>query len=65
MIDHIQTEMQHFAGRIQAWDVVNFSGIDPEAMGLPNGLRKRRRGWSLVGDDYIDLGLQNGAAGRS
>jgi endo-1,4-beta-xylanase len=52
MIDHIQTEMQHFAGRIQAWDVVN-EGIDPKD-GLPNGLRKTP--WlELVGDDYIDL----------
>jgi endo-1,4-beta-xylanase len=52
MIDHIQTEMQHFAGRIQSWDVVN-EGIDPKD-GLPNGLRKTP--WlELVGDDYIDL----------
>jgi endo-1,4-beta-xylanase len=52
MIDHIQAEMQHFAGRIQAWDVVN-EGINPKD-GLPNGLRKTP--WlELVGPDYIDL----------
>lgn len=52
MIDHIRTEMQHFAGRIQSWDVVN-EGIDPKG-GLPHGLRKTP--WlELVGDDYIDL----------
>lgn len=52
MVDHIRTEMQHFAGQIQSWDVVN-EGIDPKD-GLPNGLRKTP--WlSLVGDDYIDL----------
>ncbi|MHB1958462.1 MAG: endo-1,4-beta-xylanase [Acidobacteriaceae bacterium] len=52
MIDHIQTEMHHFAGRIQSWDVVN-EGIDPKD-GLPHGLRKTP--WlELVGDDYIDL----------
>jgi endo-1,4-beta-xylanase len=52
MIDHIQTEMRHFAGRIQSWDVVN-EGIDPKD-GLPHGLRKTP--WlELVGDDYIDL----------
>ncbi|MGO8719088.1 MAG: endo-1,4-beta-xylanase [Acidobacteriaceae bacterium] len=52
MIDHIRTEMQHFAGRIHSWDVVN-EGIDPKD-GLPHGLRKTP--WlELVGDDYIDL----------
>ncbi|MGH9617926.1 MAG: endo-1,4-beta-xylanase [Acidobacteriaceae bacterium] len=52
MIDHIQTEMRHFAGRIEAWDVVN-EGIEPKD-GLPHGLRKTP--WlNLVGDDYIDL----------
>ena len=52
MVDHIRTEMQHFAGRIQSWDVVN-EGIDPKD-GLPDGLRKTP--WlALVGDDYMDL----------
>lgn len=52
MIDHIRTEMQHFAGQIHSWDVVN-EGIDPKD-GRPDGLRKTP--WlALVGDDYIEL----------
>ena len=52
MMTHIRTEMQHFAGRIHSWDVVN-EGIEPKD-GRPDGLRKAP--WlALVGDDYIDL----------
>lgn len=52
MVEHIQTEMRHFAGRIHSWDVVN-EGIEPKD-GRPDGLRKTP--WlALAGDDYIEL----------
>jgi len=52
LIQHIQTVVGRYAGRIQSWDVVN-EAIHPKD-GRPDGLRKSP--WlELLGPDYIDI----------
>jgi endo-1,4-beta-xylanase len=53
LTNHIRTVMQHYAGKIQSWDVVNEGLTD-------NGLRNTP--WlRLIGPDYIDLAFRTAA----
>jgi endo-1,4-beta-xylanase len=53
LTNHIRTVMQHYAGKIQSWDVVN-EGL------TGSGLRETP--WlQLIGPDYIDLAFRTAA----
>ncbi len=55
LTEHIQTVAGRYAGKLQAWDVVN-EAIDPKS-GLPDGLRKSP--WlEMIGPDYIELAFR-------
>jgi endo-1,4-beta-xylanase len=55
LVNHIQTVVNHFSGKLHSWDVVN-EAIAPED-GQTNGLRKTP--WlSLLGENYIDLAFR-------
>lgn len=55
LTDHIKTVVQHYAGQMHSWDVVN-EAIHP-ADGRSDGLRKSS--WlELLGIDYIDLAFR-------
>ena len=52
---HIETVAGRYAGKLQAWDVVN-EAIDPKS-GRPDGLRKSP--WlEMIGPEYIDLAFR-------
>ncbi len=53
MQDHITTVMQHFAGKVVAWDVVN------EAVSDNNGAMRTDSFWfQKIGQDYIQMAYQ-------
>ncbi|MGC2621477.1 MAG: endo-1,4-beta-xylanase [Acidobacteriaceae bacterium] len=55
LTQHIQTVAGRYAGKLQAWDVVN-EAIDPKN-GRPDGLRKSP--WlELIGPGYLDLAFR-------
>ena len=55
LTEHITTVAGRYAGKLQAWDVVN-EAIDPKN-GRPDGLRKSP--WlEMIGPDYIDLAFR-------
>jgi endo-1,4-beta-xylanase len=59
LIDHIETLLKHYAGRVHSWDVVN-EAIHPDDR-RSDGLRKSP--WlELLGVDYIDLAFRVAAA---
>lgn len=53
LTNHIQTVMQHYAGKIQSWDVVN-EGLTGSGLRETPWLR-------LIGPDYIDLAFHTAA----
>lgn len=53
LTNHIRTVMQHFAGKIQSWDVVN-EGLTESGLRETPWLR-------LIGPDYIDLAFRTAA----
>lgn len=58
LINHIQTVMRRYAGKMHSWDVVN-EALEPTDH-LPNSLRKSL--WlDKVGPDYIDLAFRTAA----
>jgi endo-1,4-beta-xylanase len=55
LTEHISTVAGRYAGKLQAWDVVN-EAIDPKN-GRPDNLRKSP--WlDMIGPDYIDLAFR-------
>lgn len=55
LVNHIQTVVKHFAGKLHSWDVVN-EAIATED-GQTNGLRKTP--WlKFLGENYIDLAFR-------
>jgi endo-1,4-beta-xylanase len=57
-LDHIQTVVRHYTGKMHSWDVVN-EAIDISA-GHPDGLRSTP--WlKLLGADYIELAFRTAA----
>jgi endo-1,4-beta-xylanase len=55
LTQHIQTVAGRYAGKLQAWDVVN-EAIDPKN-GRPDALRKSP--WlEMIGPDYLDLAFK-------
>ena len=56
--NHIQTVVEHYAGRMHSWDVVN-EAIEPQD-GLSEGLRKTPC-LKFLGADYIKLAFQAAA----
>jgi endo-1,4-beta-xylanase len=57
LVEHVKTVVEHYAGRMHSWDVVN-EVIDA---GRPNGL-KRSLWQDLLGADYIGLAFRTAAA---
>jgi len=58
LVDHINTVVKHYAGRMYSWDVVNEPIYHD---GRPDGLR--RKPWlDLLGPEYIDLAFHTAAA---
>ena len=58
MTDHITHVVQHYAGRVYSWDVVNEAIYHDNR---PDGLRIKP--WlDLVGPDYIDIAFHSAAA---
>jgi endo-1,4-beta-xylanase len=55
LVDHIETVVGRYAGRMHSWDVVNEAVLISD--GRPDGLR--RSPWlTFVGDDYIELAFR-------
>lgn len=59
LVQHIQTVVGHYAGKVQSWDVVN-EAIEPQD-GQAQSLR-RSPWWEFLGPDYIDLAFRVAAA---
>lgn len=58
LVDHVQTVVKHYAGKIHSWDVVN-EAINPKD-GRADGLRQSL--WlEMLGPDYIDLAFHAAA----
>jgi len=55
LVDHIQTVMGRYRGRVHSWDVVNEAVLPKD--GQPNGLRKSFW-YDAIGPGYIDLAFQ-------
>jgi endo-1,4-beta-xylanase len=55
MTEHVRTTVEHYAGKLYSWDVVNEMIHTQE--GRPDGLRPRP--WlELIGPDYIEIALR-------
>ncbi|BAU10253.1 endo-1,4-beta-xylanase [Leptolyngbya sp. NIES-3755] len=59
LVDHVQTVVKHYAGKIHSWDVVN-EAIRP-GDGQQNGMRQTLWLQSL-GEQYIDIAFRTAAA---
>jgi endo-1,4-beta-xylanase len=58
LVNHIQTVVKHYAGKVHSWDVVN------EAIKLHDGVRHGLRGtvWlENLGENYIDIAFRTAA----
>jgi endo-1,4-beta-xylanase len=62
LVDHIQTVMGRYRGRVHSWDVVNEAILPKD--GQPGGLRKSFW-YEHVGPDYIDLAFRTARAADS
>lgn len=64
MINHINTVLEHFKGKVNSWDVVN-EAINDSASGSVNWKRSLRTesGWhSALGADYLELAFRTARA---
>jgi len=60
MINHINTVLEHFKGRVHSWDVVN-EAMNDSASGSVNWKRSLRTGsgwYTAMGADYIELAFR-------
>lgn len=68
MIDHINTVLAHFKGRVFSWDVVNEAVLSSVSPGTNlnawrNQLRSEESGWfRALGPDYIELAFRTARA---
>lgn len=53
MVDHINTTVGHFKGKIATWDVVNEPMADYETFGDGNAQFRSNKWFSAMGKDYI------------
>jgi endo-1,4-beta-xylanase len=61
MTDHITTVMNHYAGKLYSWDVVN----EPIHAGQPNDRPDGLRSWpwlQLIGPEYLGIAFRTAAA---